>query len=106
QDLDRHRPLEPRIARFVDFAHAACAERGHDFVRAETCAGDQRHGLRANISCTGAGAPPPARASLMPPSRSAWPQALIPPPPSGATISYGPRRVPAVRANDHLPSAG
>ncbi len=36
KDLDRDCALEPRVAGFVDLAHAARAERGHDFVGAET----------------------------------------------------------------------
>jgi hypothetical protein len=35
QDLDRHVAIEARVAGLVDFAHAACAEGGLDFVRAE-----------------------------------------------------------------------
>ena len=34
QDLDRNVTPEPRIARTIDLAHAAGAERGHDLVRA------------------------------------------------------------------------
>ena len=36
---------EPRVARAVHFAHAACAERGDDVVVAETGTRDQRHRL-------------------------------------------------------------
>ena len=35
QDLDRDGAVEPGVAGFVHFAHAAGAERGEDFVRAE-----------------------------------------------------------------------
>ena len=33
--LDRHAPIEPGIARRVDFPHSACADRRQDFVGAE-----------------------------------------------------------------------
>ena len=39
QNLDRDVAIEPRVARPVDFAHPARAERRHDLVRAEPCAG-------------------------------------------------------------------
>ena len=42
QDLDRDVTPEPRIACPVHFAHAACAERGHDLVRPEASARFQR----------------------------------------------------------------
>ena len=35
QDLDRDDAIEPRVAGLVDLAHAAGAEGGEDFVRAE-----------------------------------------------------------------------
>ena len=42
QDLDGDVALEPRVARPVDLAHAARADRRDDLVRAESGAG--RHG--------------------------------------------------------------
>ncbi len=44
QHLDRHLAVEPRVARPVDLAHAAGAERGEDFVGAEARAQGERHG--------------------------------------------------------------
>ena len=38
EDLDRHRAIEPSIARAVDFAHATSAERRENLVRADMCA--------------------------------------------------------------------
>ena len=43
QDLDRDGAIEARVARLVDLAHAARADRRRDFVRAEASAGGQRH---------------------------------------------------------------
>jgi hypothetical protein len=34
--LDGNGSVQPSVAGFVDFAHAACAERGDDFVRPQT----------------------------------------------------------------------
>ena len=45
-DLDGHVAPEARIARPVDLAHAACAERRQDFVRAQACAGREWHAGR------------------------------------------------------------
>ena len=42
QDLDRHVTPEPRIARTVDLAHAACAKCGDDLIRPEASARLQR----------------------------------------------------------------
>jgi hypothetical protein len=39
QHLDRDGSIKPRIVRFVDFAHAAGANGGDDFVGAETRSG-------------------------------------------------------------------
>jgi len=39
QDLDRDRPIEPRVACAVDFTHPARADQRDDVVRAETAAG-------------------------------------------------------------------
>ena len=41
EDLDRHRAIETCVAGFVHFAHAAGAESGEDFVRAEAGAGSE-----------------------------------------------------------------
>src|SRR5437879_3668620 len=46
QDLDRDRPIEPRVARAVDLAHAAGSERRDDLVWPETNAGRDVHGCR------------------------------------------------------------
>jgi hypothetical protein len=43
QDLDRDKPIQLRIARAIDLAHAAGANRPGHFVRAEACARGQRH---------------------------------------------------------------
>ena len=39
QDLDRDVAIQLRVARAIDLAHAAGAERGQDLVRAEAGAG-------------------------------------------------------------------
>ena len=36
QDFDRDGAIEARVARLVDFAHAAAADRRDDFIRTET----------------------------------------------------------------------
>src|SRR5438128_4289970 len=46
QDLDRDRPIEPRVARAVDLAHAAGSERRDNLVWPETNAGRDVHGCR------------------------------------------------------------
>src|SRR5262249_61525696 len=43
EDLDRHGAIESHVARAIDFTHAARANRGDDFVRADTRAGLERH---------------------------------------------------------------
>ena len=43
QDLDRDGAIETRVARLVDLAHPARAERRHDFVRTESRTGGERH---------------------------------------------------------------
>ena len=43
QDLDGDGPVEPRVARLVDFAHAPRAERREDLVGAEASANGQGH---------------------------------------------------------------
>src|SRR4030095_1787259 len=54
EDFDRDITSESRIARAVYLAHAASAEGGDDFVRAETGAGSEGHsgsgGLSGNAS--------------------------------------------------------
>ena len=54
QDLDGYRPIEPRVTRFVDFAHTARAERGDNLVVAEAGAGSQGHGLATSARRSGA----------------------------------------------------
>ena len=41
QDLDRDVAIQLRVARAIDLAHAACADRGDDFVDAEARAGGE-----------------------------------------------------------------
>ena len=41
QHLDGHVPSEPRVARAIDFAHAAGAERCEDLVRSEASPGGE-----------------------------------------------------------------
>ena len=48
QHLDRDRALEPRVARPVDLAHPARADRRDDLVGAEPSAGTERHGCAAS----------------------------------------------------------
>jgi len=48
RDFDRHEAIEPWIARFVDFAHPAGADDGHDLVRTEACAGRKRQRVMAS----------------------------------------------------------
>src|SRR5436305_2389951 len=43
QDFDRHFAAEPDIVRAINFAHAACAERGEDFIRAKLSACCNEH---------------------------------------------------------------
>src|SRR5262249_37440804 len=47
--LDRDGTVQTRIARFVDFAHAARAEGRQDLVRAEASAGRKRHMDRSDF---------------------------------------------------------
>ena len=47
QLLDRDRPIEPRVARTIDPAHAAFADQFVDFVGAEAGAGGNTHSRRA-----------------------------------------------------------
>ncbi len=49
QDLQRDVAIQLRVARAIDLAHPACAERRLNFVGTELCAGRQRHrGLAFN----------------------------------------------------------
>ena len=50
QHLHRHRAIEPRVARFVDLAHAARAEGGEDLVWAESSAGGESQTLAADYT--------------------------------------------------------
>ena len=43
QDLERDGAIQASVARAIDLAHAAGAERGEDFVGTEAGAGGQRH---------------------------------------------------------------
>ena len=61
QDLDRDVAGEAGVARAIDLAHAAGADRRDDLVRAETIARRQRHGLGVNVSAPAPG-PHPQRA--------------------------------------------
>jgi hypothetical protein len=45
QHLDRHFPLEPRVACPVDLAHPAGAERRDDLVRSQPRSGGESHFL-------------------------------------------------------------
>ena len=44
-DLDRDRAIQGRVARTIHFTHAARAEGGEDFIRAEATAGADAHFL-------------------------------------------------------------
>src|SRR6185369_16231315 len=43
ENLDRHAPIQPRVARRVNLPHSACAERRQDFVGAEAAPGWKSH---------------------------------------------------------------
>jgi hypothetical protein len=43
ENLDGDRAVEAGVARFVDLAHTARAQRGKDFIRPEVCPGGQCH---------------------------------------------------------------
>ena len=43
QDFDRHVAIEPGVARPIDFAHTAAADRRDDLVESEPRAGGQSH---------------------------------------------------------------
>ena len=53
QNLDRDGAVEPRIARAIHLAHAACAERLDDFVRTEFGPRREPHALRVIIAPLG-----------------------------------------------------
>ncbi len=44
--------IEPRIARSIDFAHAASAKRGGDFVRADSGPAGKRHRVWNDFTLT------------------------------------------------------
>ena len=50
QHLDRDGAIEPRVARFVDLAHAARAEGGEDFIRTESGAGAEGQTLTVDYT--------------------------------------------------------
>ena len=56
QDLDRHGPLEARVARLVDLSHPAGADRREDLVGAEAGARSEGHSRNS----------PPGKAPLTP----------------------------------------
>src|SRR5215470_17459085 len=43
ENLDRNRAVQPRVARAIDLAHAACAQRRLDFIRPELGARGKPH---------------------------------------------------------------
>jgi hypothetical protein len=43
QDFDRHCAIQPRVARPIDFAHAARSDRSNYLVRSEPSSDSQRH---------------------------------------------------------------
>jgi hypothetical protein len=45
QDLQRHVPLQLRVERAINFAHAARAEGGPDYIRAEARTSRQGHAV-------------------------------------------------------------
>ena len=50
EDLDRHIPIEPRIAGAIHLPHAADADAGDDFVRPEASAGREGHRLFVKLA--------------------------------------------------------
>jgi hypothetical protein len=44
-DLDGHDPVEPGVARLIDFAHSSGADAPDDFVWAEAIAGSEPHSV-------------------------------------------------------------
>ena len=49
EKLDGHRAVEFRVGGTIDLAHAARADHGSDFVRPETSACDEGHGLQSSV---------------------------------------------------------
>ena len=49
QNFDRHRALEPRIAGAIHLTHAARAEGGENFIRAESGAGGEGQTVTAGL---------------------------------------------------------
>src|SRR5439155_14102412 len=74
-DLDGDGPIEPRVPRAIDLPHPACPERADDLVRSQFRTGSKH---QANLT------------------------RVEGPAPSGATISYGPRRVPGGNPMDRF----
>ena len=98
----------PRALALGDFAsragrrRSAGAKQTEYLVRRETASGGQRHELGANILSLALGPHPQRALTLMLALGFSglgltWPQALMPPAPIGARISYGPRRIPGMR---------
>jgi hypothetical protein len=98
QDLDGDDAIEPHILRAVDLAHSARADGSENFIRPETTSNAQRHrrlriGLGVSILTLALGPHPQReltpmrRRRLCMAASAAWPQALMPPAPSGAWIS-------------------
>ena len=95
----------PRALALGDFAPRAGRRRSartkqtKNLVRPEAASDGQRHGLRVNIFPLALGPHPQRELTLMP---SAWPQALMPPAPCRAVISYGPTRKPVCNVTVEL----
>ena len=68
-DLDRDFAPEPRVARPVDLAHAARAERREDLVGAELRSRGEAHAVCLPGSEEGARSCPPGAAALVPTAR-------------------------------------
>ena len=86
QDLDRHITIELRIARAVHLPHSAFADLREDAVRADRV--PYYHGALAMASAD----------ALKSALRACARTEAGPPAPIWAAISYGPRRVPGVKA--------
>ena len=95
QDLDRHVAVERGVARAVDLAHAAGAERRDDLVLAESCAGCHQR-LRSESRATASGSTLRATSGRSRVPRARWDSPMAPA--RGVPItSYTPRRVPGAR---------
>src|SRR5262249_30577697 len=46
QNFDSNLAFKPRIAGAIDLAHAACADRGENFIVTEFCANTESHSLK------------------------------------------------------------